>query len=105
MRLLALSAAALALAAPAFATTLDEVVSKGVLIEVQGVVYDVTYKPDGTFTTDQGVEGTYKVEGDKLCITVPGVVEGDCTAYPADKKSGDSFNVEGQLGPSKVTIK
>ncbi|MBI1339415.1 hypothetical protein GC169_04285 [bacterium] len=105
MRLFVLAAASVALAAPALATTLEAVVAHGVIIEVQGTPYDVTYKADGTFTTDQGVEGTYKIDGDKLCITVPGVVDNDCTAYPEGKASGDSFEVTGGLGPSKVTIK
>jgi hypothetical protein len=59
----------------------------------------VVTAPDRTMT------GKWRIDGDKLCTTGDGNPTTDCTAYPAGKKSGDTFKVEHpRLGPAKVTI-
>ncbi len=111
MRLLALAFAAGMLAAPAFAAappsdTLKAVIEKGVTLSVQGMDFDIDYKPDGTFVGGGGqFEGTYTVDGPKLCITIPGMVENQCTDYPDGKKSGDSFELANDQGSLTVTIR
>ncbi len=71
-RILACLAVA-ALAAPAFAqqaSTLQELTTKGMVMEAGGMEIDVTYKPDGTFTAMDGqVTGKWRIEGEKLCTS------------------------------------
>jgi hypothetical protein len=101
---LALAVAALSLiAAPAFANTLDEIIAHGDTVDVGGMSYELTYKADGTFTAGD-FAGTYKVDGNKLCLTIPGVLDNQCTVYPDGKKSGDKFTIPGDQGESTVTI-
>ena len=109
MKLLAVTAIALALAAPAFAqttTTLQEVTTRGITLSAAGFEVDVTYKPDGTFTAmDGAVTGKWRIDGDKLCTTSNFNPSEECTAYPEGKKSGDSFDMTGAMGTAKITIK
>lgn len=105
MRLI-VAAALLALATPAFAGTLEEVTSRGIKLSAQGFELDVAYSPDGKFTAMDGqVTGTWRIDGDKLCTTSNFQPEEQCTAYPKDKKSGDSFDLEGPQGTATITIK
>jgi hypothetical protein len=83
--------------------TLTVILAHGDSIDVGGMSFDLTFKPDGTFTGGE-FAGTYKVDGDNLCITIEGVVNNQCTAYPTGKKSGDSFTIQGDMGPYTVTI-
>jgi len=116
MKRLAFALAAFALAAgPALADpaapaagappndTIAVILAHGDSIDVGGMTFDLTFKPDGAFSGGE-FAGTYTVDGDKLCVTVEGVVNNQCTAYPAGKKSGDSFTVQGDMGPYTVTI-
>ena len=105
--------AAVLFAAPALAQTappsdtVQAVVEKGVTMEVMGQAGDIEYKPDGTFSGFDGqFEGKYKTDGNKLCITVEafGIVD-QCTEYPEGKKPGDSFEINSDMGPLKVTIR
>lgn len=109
MRKLVAIAAIAAFAAPAFAqqpTTLQEVTTKGIVLQVQGMDIDVTYKPDGTFTALDGqVTGKWRIDGEKLCTTSNMSPAEECTAYPAGKKSGDSFDVTGSQGTATIKIK
>ncbi|OYX48014.1 MAG: hypothetical protein B7Y90_11800 [Alphaproteobacteria bacterium 32-64-14] len=97
------------IAAPAFAqttTTVQEVTTKGIIMEAQGMQIDVTYKPDGTFTAmDGAVTGKWRIDGDKICSSSNFNPAEECTAYPAGKKSGDSFDLTGAMGTAKITIK
>lgn len=107
-RVLAVAAAAVALAAPAFAqtTTLQEVTTKGIVLSVQGMDIDVTYKPDGTFTAmDDQVTGKWRIDGEKLCTSSNFEPTESCAVYPAGKKSGDSFEVTGAAGTATIKIK
>ncbi len=95
-----------ALSAPAFADTLKEVTSKGISVNVQGTVMDIAFTEDGNFASSDGaIAGTWKVDGPKLCLTVPGMIENQCNEYPTDKKSGDTFEVTTEMGPIQITIK
>lgn len=102
-------AAFAALAAPAFAqtsSTLQEVTTKGIVIDIQGMLIDVTYKPDGTFTAmDDQVTGKWRIDGDKLCTSSNMNPAEECVAYPVGKKSGDSFDLTSPQGTATVKIK
>jgi hypothetical protein len=108
-KIIAACAALTALATPAFAqqpTTLQEVTTKGIVLQVQGMDIDVTYKPDGTFSAMEGqVTGKWRIDGEKLCSSSNMSEQEECVAYPAGKKSGDSFDVTGSQGTATIKIK
>jgi hypothetical protein len=110
-----LPAAAMMLAAPAFAqdmSTLEYVTTKGTVIraDVQGQALELpmTYKTDGTYATNamgQEVTGKWRIDGDKLCTVNAMNPTENCIAYPAGKKPGDEFKVTNpMLGEVSVTI-
>lgn len=109
MRTIVAIATAAALAAPAFAqqpTTLQEVTTKGIVLQVAGMDIDVTYKPDGTFSAMEGqVTGKWRIDGEKLCTSSNMSPDEECVAYPTGKKSGDSFDVTGAQGTATIKIK
>lgn len=109
MRSFVLAVTAMALATPAFAqgqTTLDHVTTRGVVLSAGGMDVDVGYKPDGTFSAMDGqVTGKWRIEGDKLCTSSNFAPAEECVAYPAGKKSGESFEVQGGQGPATIRIK
>lgn len=103
--------AAVMLAAPAFAQgapandTLTLIVEKGMIMNVMGTEGEIEFKADGSWSGFGGAAaGTYTTDGDKLCITSD--MGTACSAYPAGKKSGDTFTVtlEG-LGDVPITIR
>jgi len=99
-------AMAFAVAGSAAAGTLEEVTTKGIVLSVQGMDIDITYTPDGKFTAMEGqVTGTWRIEGPKLCTTSNFEPEEQCVEYPADKTSGDSFEVTGPAGSATIKIK
>ena len=109
------AAAALVVVAPAFAQaapndTLTIVLAKGATLNVigMGATGDVAYKADGTFSGFDGqYEGTYKIDGNKLCATSAAVGEDNaCIEYPAGKVSGDKFTLKHPtIGDIEVTLK
>ena len=106
MRRFLIACAALALATPAAAVTLQELTTKGIILTVQGMDIDVTYTPDGKFTAMDGqVTGTWRIDGDKLCTTSNFDPTEQCVEYPKGKKSGDSFDVTGPQGTATIKIK
>ena len=107
MRKILICAALAAFAAPAFADTLKEVTTKGIVIRRRRLRRSTsTYKPDGKFTaTDGQVTGKWRIDGEKLCTTSNMAPQEECVAYPKDKKSGDSFDVTGAGGTATITIK
>jgi hypothetical protein len=106
MRKLLIGAALVALSAPAFADTLKEVTTKGIILSVQGMDIDVKYTPDGKFTAMDGqVTGTWRIDGEKLCTTSNFQPDEECTVYPKDKKSGDTFDLTGPNGTATIKIK
>ncbi|MFT3723004.1 MAG: hypothetical protein QM773_05390 [Hyphomonadaceae bacterium] len=108
-RIIAACAALTAIAAPAFAqqpTTLQEVTTKGIILQVQGMDIDVAYKPDGTFSAMDGqVTGKWRIDGEKLCTSSNMSPNEECTVYPAGKKSGDSFDLTSDQGTATIKIK
>lgn len=112
---IALAAAVALAAAPALAQTapndtLTSVLAKGATLNVvsMGVTGDVAYKADGTFSGFDGqYEGTYKIDGNKLCSTSAAVGEDNaCVEYPDGKVSGDKFTLKHPtIGDIEVTLK
>jgi hypothetical protein len=107
MKKLLLCAAIAAFGAPAFANTLEHVVAKGIILEVQGMQIPITYAADGTLTGDvMGTTfgGKWRVDGTKFCTQTDFTPE-TCDEYPADKAPGDTFEITGADGsPVKITI-
>ena len=103
MRPLLLAVTALALSTPARAqdkTTLEYVTTRGVVLSAGG------FEVDGTFSAMDGqVTGKWRIEGGKLCTSSNFAPDEECTAYPAGKRSGDTFEVEGGQGPATIRIK
>ena len=103
--LAALGAAALASPAAAGAT-LEEIVAHGMVVTIGDMDFDLTFTPDHKFTGLGGqLTGGWRIDGDKLCTTSNFDANESCTAYPKDKKSGDTFEVSNDLGSAKVHIK
>ena len=112
MRFLPLIAITIALgASPAFgqianADTYKEVIAHGVLIMIPDMPIDVTFTPDGKFTAMNGAShGTWKIVGDKLCSTPGETMIESCAAYPAGKKSGDTFELAAPGGNVSIKIR
>ena len=115
MKTLMLAAALIACAAPAFAqdtTTLQYVTTKGTVIraDMQGQALELpmTYKADGTYSTEamgQTMTGKWRIDGDKLCTSSNMNPAEECVAYPAGKKSGDSFDLTSPQGTATIKIK
>ena len=115
MRKLIIGAALVALSAPAFADTLKEVTTKGIILTIDQVgAIDITYKPDGTWvgkneTLESAIggplTGKWRIDGDKLCTEADIQPGESCTAYPKDKKSGDSFMLETPQGGVQIKIR
>jgi hypothetical protein len=104
--LIAFTAAALAFASAAVADTLQEITTKGMIMSVQGTDIDVTYTPDGKFTAMDGqITGAWRIDGEKLCTSSNFDPNETCTAFPKDKKSGDSFEMSGPQGVATIKIK
>jgi hypothetical protein len=104
MRTLLIALGLAALAAPAFADTLQEVTTHGMVVSVGGQQFEVDYTADGKLTVNGGLEtGTWRLDGDRLCATV-GAAPENCVVYPKDKKSGDTFEVPGTRGGT-ATVK
>src|SRR5687768_12735899 len=103
MRSLIAAAVLAILASPAFAGTLEEVTTRGITLNIQGMDIDVKYTPDGKFTALDGqVTGEWRIDGDKLCTKSNFEPEEQCIAYPKDKKSGDSFELTGPQGTATI---
>ncbi|MDP3739667.1 MAG: hypothetical protein Q8R02_19920 [Hyphomonadaceae bacterium] len=101
--------AALLLASPAAAQTANAdtykaVIAHGVIIVAPEMEIDVSFTPDGKFTAFKGMStGVWRIDGDKLCSTPNETLIESCSAYPAGKKSGDTFEVEAP--GTRVTIR
>ena len=76
-------------------------------MDVRAMSATIEYKADGTFSGFDGMfAGTYKTDGNKLCITVEAFGStNQCQEYPDGKKSGDTFELTSDMGPMKVTIR
>lgn len=96
-------------AAPAAAPsdTIQAIVEKGMTMTIMGMSGNMDFAKDGNFSGFDGqFAGTYKVDGAKLCLTVPGMVENQCTEYPVGKKSGDTFIIQSpDIGDIEIAIR
>jgi hypothetical protein len=93
-------------ATPALAGTLQEITLHGMVVTIADMDFDLTFTPDGRFTGLNGqLTGTWKIDGDKLCTTSTLDPNETCAPYPADKKSGDTFEVSNEQGSAKIHIK
>lgn len=90
----------------ASADTLQEVTTRGIIMTIGGFDLDLTFAPDGNFSTVDGkLKGTWRIDGDKLCTTGEDKVE-SCSTYPADKTAGDKFDITTPAGfPIGIKIK
>lgn len=106
MRLYApLIALALAVATPALAGTAQEVTAKGLVLTLGDAELDFAFTPDGKFSAMNGaMNGKWRIDGEKLCLTGDDGQE-NCLDLPADKKSGDKFEIVSPLGPLPARIK
>ena len=110
-KLLIISTAAICMSAPAFAdekSTLDHALANGIVMSVMGYDIPVTYSDDGTYVASidgmGDLPGTWSRDGETLC-TESSMQPGEtCTEYPEGKGPGDSFVVEGAMGPATITI-
>jgi hypothetical protein len=101
-----LAAPAIAQTAPANADTYRQVIEHGVVILTSDLEIDVIFTPDGRFKALGGLsKGNWKIVGDKLCSTPDETSVESCAAYPAGKKSGDTFEIEAPTGKVNVKIK
>jgi hypothetical protein len=86
--------------------TVKEIIAKGSKIDVQGQVYEQTYKADGTYAgADASQNGKYRVDGKKLCLTPDALGQELCNEHPDGKKSGDTYEITSDFGPMNFTIK
>ncbi len=107
-KVLTASALVAGLTMPALAeTTLDHVISNGVVLSVQGFDIPVEYHADGTYSAvamGSEIPGTWRIEGASLCTESSMQPGENCTEYPEGMGPGDSFTVESAMGPATITI-
>ena len=105
LSLLVLSGVPSAVAQAANADTYKAVIAHGVVIVAPEMEIDVAFTPDGKFSAFKGMStGVWRIDGEKLCSTANETLIETCAIYPAGKKSGDTFEVNGP-GSSRVTIR
>jgi hypothetical protein len=93
-------------ATPVLADTLTEVTSHGIVLTIGDMDIDVSYTPDHKLSAMGGqVTGTWRIDGDKLCTSSNADPNETCFAYPKDKKSGDTFQVDTGQGMVQIKIR
>lgn len=95
--------------APAMAETLDHVIAKGIVLEIEGgIEIPVTYSVDGTYVADvfgESIPGVWRIEEDGvLCTKAEVEPEETCAQYPFGKEPGDSFEMTGPAGTAIIHI-
>lgn len=95
-------------AAPAI-DTLYFVVRDGIVMSTQGHTMVIDYNDDGTFSGDvsgSAFEGTYRLDGARLCATSSLAASETCITYPEGMRSGDTFDaVSPALGGVRIHIR
>jgi hypothetical protein len=108
MRKLIIAAAALGLgvfATPALAGTLQEITTHGMVVTIADMSFDLNFTPDGKFTDSTGqLTGTWKIDGAKMCTSSNLDPNETCAEYPADKKSGDTFDLDIPAAGASIKI-
>ena len=92
--------------APTVSDTVKVVIENGLTMTLPGgprlVIF---YESDGSLGGSlSAVGGTWKAEGRRLCMDVPGFAENQCLTYPDGKKAGDSFSIDATGGPIVIVI-
>jgi len=106
LQVAAISLLLLAAATPAAADTAQEIAAHGMTLAFQGSSVELTFTPDGKFTGMNGqINGTWRIDGDKVCSSGGARPGESCMICPPDKKSGDSFQVTLPAGLATVRIK
>ncbi len=67
-----------------------------------GSSFMVTFMEDGSYTTDVGVHGVWKLSGDQLCVT-RSTGESNCIEAKADAHPGDTWKSQDAAGAA-VTV-
>lgn len=107
------AAAILLAAAPVIAQTpappsdtVKIAIERGTKIDAQGMIYEQTYKPDGSYAgAADGDAGKYRADGKKLCLTPEALGQELCMELPDGKKGGESFEVQSDFGALMFSIK
>lgn len=82
--------------------TLDAMIGNAfVLTYEDGSVVTSNYEADGSVTTDTGIEATWTIDGDTLCIQVDGEEIG-CKELPPGKSVGDRWEWEDVFGDPAI---
>ncbi|WP_300526799.1 hypothetical protein [Maricaulis sp.] len=74
----------------ATALQMDALLEHGLQITTPSVTYTTFFNADGTYTTDVGIEGTWEMRGDEICV-VRSTGEGGCAPVQADAALGDTW--------------
>ncbi len=67
-----------------------------------GSSFMVTFMDDGSYTTDVGVRGVWKLNGDQLCVT-RSTGESNCIEAKADAHPGNTWKSQDAAGAA-VTV-
>ena len=91
---------------PALSDTVKAAIANGLTMTLPGgprlvIFYESDGSLGGSFSA---VGGTWKAEGRRLCMDVPGFAENQCLTYPDGKKAGDSFTIDASGGPIAILI-
>ena len=74
------------------------------ITRADGSTFSVSFHADGTYTTDTTIHGTWKIDGQSLCVT-RSTGESNCNEGNLDRKPGDSWKSEDAAGnPITVTL-
>lgn len=76
--------------------TLRYVISRGVVLTVQGHTIPMVFNEDGTYSgeaADAAFKGTWRVEGESLCTASLMSQMETCVSYPPGKRPGERFDV------------
>jgi hypothetical protein len=85
--------------------TIQVMLEKGAVFQVDNVAYGFAPKADGSYGDGKGGPGgAYRVVGASLCLTPATYGQEVCFELPAGKKSGDTFDVQAADGQALVTI-
>ena len=93
------------IATPALADALEDIAAHGMTVTFRDAPIELTFTPDHKWTDKTGqAEGTWRVDGERVCSSNKVNSVESCIPIPKDKKSGDSFEVALPLGAANVRI-
>jgi hypothetical protein len=83
-----LATAALSIAS--FDSGISVLTTNAIQVDTAAGSYTTFFEPDGTYTTTVGITGTWRIDGDQLCIE-RSTGEGGCQPLQADLELGDTW--------------